>query len=120
MKRKNIRSLLMLAGLIVIPTVVMATTFPKSGKIDRILTDSSSFGKCMIRIPFDAINGCNGSWISLDCEGKYLDKGDGDRMLNVALIAQNMGKEVSVKIDSSKKFRGFCVATRLDILTPAE
>ena len=116
MKRKNIRNIA-LATLIVIPTLVLAGTFWKSGKISRIITDSStSYGKCMIKVPFAETSGCQASWISLDCEGKYSNKGDGDRMLNLALIAQNMDKKVSVKIDSSKKFGNYCVATRLDIL----
>ena len=115
MKKNKIVGLA-LATLIVVPTVVMAGAFWKSGKITRILTDSKYYGKCMISIPFSAYSGCNGNWVSLDCEGKYLDKGDGDRMLNVALIAQNMDKKVSVKIDSSKKHNGYCVATRVDIL----
>ena len=115
MARKNIRNIA-LATLVVIPTFVMAGSFWKTGTIDRILTDSTAYGKCMIHIPFASTSGCAGNWISLDCKGKYVDKGDGDRMLNIALIAQNMGKKVSVRIDSSKKFNGYCVATRLDIL----
>ena len=112
--KKDIRKIV-LATLIAVPTLAMSGSFWKSGNIDRILIESIGYGKCMIHIPFAETSGCK-SWVSLDCEGKYLDKGDGDRMLNVALIAQNMGKKISVKIDSSKKFANYCVATRLDIL----
>jgi hypothetical protein len=113
---KKYRSVSLLVALAVVPTMLMASTFWKSGKVTRILTDNGYYGKCMIRLSFSAVNGCRGNWVSLDCEGKYLDKGDGDRMLNIALVAQNMNKKVSVKIDSSKKFAGYCVATRIDIL----
>ena len=113
--KKDIRKIV-LATLIAVPTLAMSGSFWKSGNIDRVLTESTAYGKCMIRIPFAATSSCAGNWVSLDCEGKYLDKGDGDRMLNVALIAQNMGKKISVKIDSSKKFANYCVVTRLDIL----
>ena len=115
MKSKIIKGLA-LAALIALPSTSMATQFYKTGTVKRILVETSYYGKCMIQLPVNIENGCSSSWVSLDCEGKYLDKGDGDRLLNIALIAQNMGKSVSVKIDSTKKHDGYCVATRIDLL----
>jgi len=114
--KKNTIKALALATLLLLPSTIMATEFWKSGTIDRILIDTKSYGKCMIKLPVSIGNSCTSNWVSLDCEGKYLDKGDGDRLLNIALIAQNMGKRISVKVDNSKKFGGYCVATRIDIL----
>jgi len=70
----------------------------------------------MIQLNTTIGEGCSSSWVSLDCEGKYTPKGMGDRMLNIAMIAQTMKKKVSIKVDPSKKFNGYCVATRIDLL----
>lgn len=107
---------LVLATVVTIPTTSMAIDFYKSGTVSRIIVHTASYGKCMLQLPVTIGNGCSGNYVSLDCEGKYLDKGDGDRMLNVALIAQTMEKSVTVQIDSTKKYDGYCVAKRIDIL----
>jgi len=115
MKTKIMTSLTVVA-LLVLPTSSMAEQFWKSGKVNRILIDGSSYGKCMMQLTVALGNNCPGTWVSLDCEGKYLEKGDGDRFLNIATIAQTMDKTVSIKFDNAKKHGGFCVATRLDLL----
>jgi len=115
MKKRTLVGLA-IVGVIIPTSVWAATTFYKSGIVKRTLIDTDSYGKCMIKLNAVIGNDCSSSWVSLDCEGKYLNKGDGDRMLNVALIAQTMGKRVSVKIDNRKKFGAYCVATRLDLL----
>ncbi len=114
--KKNIITGLALAILMAVPTTVTAEEFWKSGTVSRVLVDAKYYGKCMINLPFDEYAGCKGGWISLDCQGEYLEKGDGDRMLNLALIAQTMEKKVSVKIDNSKKHNDYCIAVRFDIL----
>lgn len=115
MKKVIISSMATIA-LLSLPTVGMAAEFWKSGKINRILVDSSAYGKCMIQLSVTLGNSCNSNWVSLDCEGTYLDNGDGDRFLNTAYIAQTMDKTVSVKIDNSKKHSGYCVVSRIDLL----
>jgi hypothetical protein len=112
--KKNITKLIWVL-LMMIPVSVVAAEFWKSGNVNRVLIDAKDYGKCMINVSFEATNGCYGSWVSLDCEGKYSNKGDGDRMLNTALIAQNMNKKVSIKISDSQKYGGYCVVTRLDL-----
>lgn len=114
--KKKIMSSLVVVTLLAIPTLSMAGQFWKSGKVTRILADSSSYGKCMMQLSVALGNNCPSTWVSLDCEGKYLDKGDGDRFLNMAYIAQTMDKTVSVKIDNAKKHSGYCVAARVDLL----
>jgi len=116
MKKRTIIGLV--ATAIIIPTTIWAaSTFYKSGTVTRTLIDSGdNYGMCMIQLSTTIGGGCSSSWVSLDCEGKYLTKGMGDRMLNVAMIAQTMKKKVSIKVDPSKKFGGYCVATRIDLL----
>jgi len=114
MKIKAI-GLVMAVGMI-IPTTTMASEFWKSGTITRILVDAKNYGKCMVSLNVSLGNSCPSTWVSLDCEAKYSDKGDGDRMLNIALIAQNMNKKISIKVNNSKKHGSYCVASRLDIL----
>jgi len=115
MKTKIMTSLTVVA-LLAFPTSSMAAEHWKSGKVNRILTDSGTYGKCMIGLSVTLGNSCPSTWVSLDCAGKYLDKGDGDRFLNIATIAQTMDKTISVKFDNAKKHGGFCVATRVDLL----
>lgn len=115
MKTKIMTSLTVVA-LLALPTSSMAAEFWKSGKVNRILVDSGTYGKCMMQLSVNLGNSCSSSWVSLDCAGKYLDKGDGDRFLNIVSIAQTMDKRVSIKIDNAKKYGGFCVATRIDLL----
>lgn len=105
-----------LVALLALPSLSIGAEFWKSGKVNRILIDSTSYGKCMIQLSVALGNNCTSNWVSLDCEGRYLDKGDGDRFLDIAYIAQTMDKKVSVKIDNAKKHNGYCVATRLDLL----
>ena len=115
MKKRTIIGLV--ATAIIIPTTVWAAgVFYKSGTVKRTLIDNNNYGTCMIQLNTAIGGGCSSNWVSLDCEGKYLTKGMGDRMLNVAMIAQTMKKRVSVKVDSGKKFGGYCVATRIDLL----
>ena len=114
--KKNMIKGLVLATLLTLPTISMATDFWKSGTINRVLVHTGAYGKCMLNISVILGNGCPSSWISLDCEGKYTDKGDGDRLLQVALIAQTMNKKISVQVDNSKKHNGYCIARRIDIM----
>ena len=114
--KKNVIKGLTLAALVMMPTVSMAETFWKTGNITRIVITTGQYGQCMIQIPTLLEHGCTSNWISLDCMGTFSDKGNGDRLLNVALIAQTMEKRVSIKIDNIKKHNTICVGQRIDIL----
>lgn len=115
MKRKLLKKLALIA-LMVMPNIVYADTFWVSGQVTRSLTETTEFGKCMVQLNVDIGNGCTSNWVSLDCQGKYIAPGDGDRMFNIVLLAQNLNKTVSIRVDSTKAYNGFCVATRLDLL----
>jgi len=115
MKTKIMTSLTLVA-LLALPTSSMAAEFWKSGKVNRILVDSGTYGKCMIQLSVALGNSCPSTWVSLDCAGKYLDKGDGDRFLNIATIAQTMDKKLALRIENTQKHGAYCVATRVDLL----
>jgi len=112
--KKNIIKGLTLAALVLAPTMSMAEVFWKTTSVNRILIETGRYGGCMMQLPLNNDN-CKTSWVSFDCDGKYSDAGQGDRMLNVALIAQTMGKSVSILIDTTKKHNGYCVVKRIDI-----
>jgi len=114
--KKNVIKGLTLAALVVMPTMSMAEVFWKTGTVNRILIETGKYGGCMMQLPFNIGHDCASSWASFDCDGTYSDAGQGDRMLNVALIAQTMEKSVSIKIDNAKKHNGYCVIKRIDIL----
>lgn len=115
MKKTELIKSLTLTAILILPTVVSAETIYASGTVTRTLTETDRFGKCMIKLSTEPGGGCS-SWISLDCEGKYLSAGDGDRMLNVALLAQNLNKTISLELANDKKFdNAYCTAKRLDI-----
>ena len=85
--------------------------------IERTLADSSSFGKCMLfSLSFQPANSCPGNWVSLDCDGNYHSKADGNRMWDSAQLALALNLRVRVWINDAKKINGYCVADRLDIL----
>ncbi len=114
--KKMIKKTAVLVALIILPISVLAETAWVSGTVMRILTHTSNYGKCMILLPVKAEGlSCLNKWVSLDCKGEYSEKGDGDRMLNLALIAQSVGKEVSVQVDDSKKLGKYCRAIRIDL-----
>ena len=114
--KKNTIAGLALALLLVEPTTIIAESFWVTGNTSRILTEAHRYGQCMISIPHSARAGCKANWISLDCEGKFSAGNTGDRMLNVALVAQNKNTKVAVYINSTKKHDGYCVAERVDML----
>ncbi len=116
MKRSHLIKSLALTALITLPNIAYAETFWVSGTIVRSLIDSTQYGKCMVQLSTPIGNNCPNVWISLDCEGKYLASGDGDRMLNLGLLAQNLNKSVSIQVDNTKLADGYCTANRIDLI----
>jgi len=112
-----------LSTILLTTIVVMATsqanaaTFTQTGKITRILSDSSNFGGCMVLLNVAFTNGCpNSGWVSLDCKAVTTPAGDGNRHFASALLAASLNKQVSIVIDNTKKVNTYCVGTRFDIL----
>ena len=94
-----------------------AAAFWKTGKITRTLTETGFYGGCMIKLSTSIANGCpNNGWVSLDCEGKFSDPGEGNRAYASALVALALDKKVSVYVEDTKRVtNNYCVARRLDI-----
>ncbi len=101
--------------LIVMSMSVQAAPFFVSGTIKRTLSEASNFGGCMIELSTAVSNGCpaNG-WVSLDCNGGF--HGAGERHYASALMAFSLNKPVTVQVDNTQKYNGYCVARRIDVL----
>ena len=65
---------------------------------------------------------CLGKFASLDCAnvtgGDGTSKADGQRRLDVAMLARITGEKVAIVINDAKKVNGYCVAERVDQVTP--
>ena len=103
--------------LITCSSSALATSFWKTGTIVRVLTDKTLYGGCMIQLSSNIGNGCpDNGWVSLDCKGIYSEPSDGKRAYVTALLAFQMGKQVSVFVNNEEKNNDYCVARRVDII----
>lgn len=110
--KKNIAlSALLLGGII---NIAQAEVFWATGTIKRTLSEGPNFGGCMIALSTTIGHACNGSWVSLDCNGGYSNSGE--RHYATALMAFSLQKNVSVEVDNEKVYNGYCVAKRIDVL----
>ena len=117
MKAKNKFFILVLSVFfLTLSSSAWSATFWKTGKIVRTLTEATYYGGCMIQLSANVGNGCpaNG-WVSLDCDAKFTDPGQGQRAYASALVAFTLDKNVSIIIDNTKKNDDYCVVRRLDI-----
>ena len=105
-------AVLLLAGL---SATAQAEQFWVTGNVVRTLSDGVNFGGCMIYLSTAVNNGCpaNG-WVSLDCNGGY--NRAGERNYASALMAFSLNKPVTVLVDNSVKYNGYCIVRRLDVL----
>ena len=94
--------------------------------VDRVIvTGSDKFGGCLMA-PRGGMNTsgttCLGKFASLDCAnvtgGDGTSKADGQRRLDVEMLARITGEKVAIVINDAKKVNGFCVAERVDQVTP--
>jgi len=92
-----------------------AAEFWVTGTIVRTLSDGTNYGGCMISLSTTVNNGCPaGGWVSLDCNGGYSRAGE--RSYASALMAFSLKKSVSVLVDNTQKYNGFCVGKRIDVM----
>ncbi len=103
------------SALLVMVTPASAELFWRTGKVQRVLSETSSFGGCMVQLSTIIGNGCpaNG-WVSMDCDGQYSDAANGKRAFATALVARSMDQFVSIRVDNTKKHDAYCVGKRLD------
>ena len=94
--------------------------------VDRVIvTGSDKFGGCLVA-PAGGMNTsgttCLGKFASLDCAnvtgGDGTSKADGQRRLDVAMLARITGEKIAIVLNDAKKVNGFCVAERVDQVTP--
>lgn len=98
-------------------TASMSGVESTTGKISRLLSDSEYYGHCMIALPYTATNNdCPNVWVSLDCVGRFNGKESSRRLWDAAQLAYAMDSNVFVVINDQKKYNGFCVADRLDVI----
>ncbi|UOG92022.1 MAG: hypothetical protein L3K52_17810 [Candidatus Thiothrix sulfatifontis] len=112
-------TLLLTTILVMATNQANAATFEKTGKITRVLSDSSLWGGCMIELDSPIANGCgyNDGWVSLDCKATSTPTGEGNRHYASALLAASLNKQVTVHIDTNIRVTyGYCVATRIDTI----
>jgi len=102
------------AGVLLASVSMTAQSVTITGTILRTLSDGQNYGGCMIQLSQAIGSGCSANWISLDCKGGYSNAGE--RHYASALMAFSLNKSVSVYFDPAKKYNGFCVATRVDVL----
>jgi hypothetical protein len=87
-----------------------------TGKIDRTLSDTANYGKCMIRFPnYQFSNACAAEWVSMDCGGNFNSKEDARRMWDSAQMAYALDLNVIVQVPDTNTVNGYCVAVRLDV-----
>jgi len=71
----------------------------------------------MIQLSTNIANGCpDNGWVSLDCAGTFGSPSDGKRAYVTALLAFQMGKQVSVMVNNEEKHNDYCGIRRLDIV----
>ena len=117
-------AILLVAFAIALPAT--AATKKLFVNVDRVIvTGSDKFGGCLMA-PLGGMNTsgttCLGKFASLDCAnvtgGEGTSKADGQRRLDVAMLARITGEKVALVIKDAKKGKGYCVAERVDQVTP--
>ena len=90
------------------------------GTINGFIVDDTNYGGCMISISPDAasqaaISDCAATWVTLDCQGAFGSKSDGQTKLSQSQLAWVTGKQIRVRANNAKKHNGFCMIERIDL-----
>ncbi len=121
--KKNKMILTVLSFCIIITTspLFAAKGFIKTTVEAIVVTTPVTFGGCMIKMGVKAnstgLNCTNNNYISLSCTGDFNSKDLSYKMLDTAQMALALGNEVNLQIYDTKKHNGYCVASRIDILS---
>lgn len=88
----------------------------KGIKIRRTLTDTTpSFNGCMILLNKPVGGVCIGSWVSLDCDGKF--SSNGNLLFKSVTTAAVAGKQVELWVNDAQKTKsGYCTLRRVDVI----
>ncbi|MEN9503836.1 MAG: hypothetical protein RI964_3121 [Pseudomonadota bacterium] len=75
-----------------------------------------AYGGCYATLSVPVGSTCTGSIVSFDCDGKFNVNGAGNRHYSTALLAFSLNKPVSLIVETTKRYTGYCVATRVSIV----
>ena len=91
-----------------------------------VMSDSTEYGGCLIQPSkriYTSGTTCPFKYISLDCAnvtgGEGSSKADGQRRLDLALLARLTNVELAFTINDARKVNGWCVADRVEMLPEA-
>lgn len=116
MNIKRISLLAISALLLGSSTAAFSAEFWRTGTITRVLSDSTKYGGCMVKINTSIGNGCPSSgWVSLDCTETHY-QGASKKNFAMVLAALALNKQVSLRVENTKKHDSYCVAYRVDLL----
>lgn len=114
-----------IAGL-VLPSSSFAYIAKVRGKIERILTDDTLYGGCMVFAPtvkpLDEYGlACRNNYFTLDCRGEADRNGgraEAELNLQQAQLAMAINAEVELRVDDSITINGNCYAGRVTVFSP--
>jgi hypothetical protein len=92
-----------------------AATLTISNATIQLLTSDTAYGGCYATVDKALGTGCAGKTVSFDCDGKYNTNGAGNRHYSTALLAFSLNKPVTLYADTTKKYSGYCVVTRIAV-----
>lgn len=95
---------------------LVATEFWRTGTVERVLTDATLYGGCMVQLSSRIANGCpNNGWVSLDCTNTHFSESASKNKYALVLTAFALNKKISIKVDNNLKHNTYCVAKRIDL-----
>ncbi len=108
-------------GLLTCASPVAADTAHINAFVDQTrVTGDGAYGGCTIALsknPKSFLPACKAAWVSFSCDGTYTDPVQAYRMLDQAQLALATGMRVLVQVTDEKMHDGFCLATRITVLS---
>ena len=98
-----------------------AQTASIEGRVWQVLVSEDNFGGCMITVEGDIqdeLPSCKPWWMTLDCNGDYLESRTSEQLLEQARLAYSEKGSVRAYVDDSRRHNGYCLAYRIDLLPP--
>jgi hypothetical protein len=122
----RISSLFLVLLLVTGATTTEAHIAKVRGKIERILTDDTLYGGCMVFAPtikpLDEYGlACRNNYFTFDCRNEAERNGgraEAELNLQQAQLAMAINAEVELRVDDSITLNGNCYAGRVTVFTP--
>ena len=96
------------------------TAWIANATIKRTLVRDKAYGNCMVQLDkaiADTGLDCAADWVTFSCDGTYNARDVASKMLDSAMMAFALGRQVSVQLDDNKKHHGYCVVKRIDVMS---